>query len=381
MSLPSPQSFFVKKHEKENRIIDNFCNNITLDKEINHEDIGKLLDLLNRDFEFPKLLIDKVIALQKQNMSLKIYNYENLHHFASILNTITLNIELQETSNEDDVNFAIIYIAERTFYSKLGSSHGKIYLCSIISKNNLYSSKKFWIDLINLKIYKKFENIMKVVNDSNNNTNTSISDNSFNLSNTNAKFLFSNIRNKVMNYFNNSNNNNKISELSENMQRKIERSKCHEVSQIIKEFIPHFSNFNFEISEAIDIIVELASTFSMPKEKISYFISILNSNIFTVKNKSKLEPNKYSNYYNHGFENKINVLTNKNLFEDNLKLVTFGLEFLPFPDYISLLQANKKVNEKVSRKLYKKILLNTPNISIEKRIKVWKTILKCVINY
>ena len=60
---------------------------------------------------------------------LKLLNYENLHHFASILNTITLNIELNENKSDYDVNFAIIYIAERTFFCN--NDYVKTYLCSI----------------------------------------------------------------------------------------------------------------------------------------------------------------------------------------------------------------------------------------------------------
>ena len=216
LSLPSPQlhlkpdHLLLQKLEKDNQsnlIINTFCDKITLEKEINHEDIGKLLDLLNKDFDFPKLLIDKIISLQKQQMSLKLSNYENFHHFASILNTITLNIELNDTRTEDDLNFAVIYIAERTYYlkpietSNTGTNlEQKIYLCSIISKNNIYSSRKFWVDLINLKIVKRFENKKKMVQDTKNANliiPTQIDLDNFNLINNNS--LFSNIGTKFFN--------------------------------------------------------------------------------------------------------------------------------------------------------------------------------------
>ncbi len=110
----------------------------------------------------------------------------------------------------------------------------------------------------------------------------------------------------------------------------------------------------------------------MPKEKLNYFISILNSNIFTVKNKSKLEFTNISTY------NRKYSLGQKKKLEDNLKLVTMSMNFLPIPEYISLLQVNKKFNLKVSRKLCKKVLLETPNIPLQKRLSVWKTMLKFV---
>jgi len=377
----------LNKESKSVKIIDNFCGKIVLEKEINHDEIGKLLELLNVDPDFPSLLVDKIIMLQKQNMSLKLLNYENLHHFASILNTITLNIELNENKSEYEINFAIIYIAERTFYSN--SSYVKTYLCSIISRNNIYSSKKFWMDLMYLKIYKKIDQIMFTAQESNKIISPR---DSFSLVSPMSSFsaftetksstlstasivnntgLFSNIG-KFMNYFS---KNSGVSELSETMQKKVEKAKGHEITLIIKEFIPHFSNFNFEISEAIDIIVELASTFNLPKEKISYFISIINSNIFTVKNKSKLESNTNSTH-NRKYSSLSN---NKNLFETRLKLVTHSLDFLPLgKDYLSLLQINKKFYAEISRKMYKKILLDSPNIKNKKRFEVWRSILKYV---
>ena len=258
----NPKEFIAKCEQ----IIDNFCSKIVLDKEINHDEIGKLLELLNSDTEFPKLLVDKIISVQKEKMMLRLLNYENLHHFASILNTITLNIELNENKSDYDVNFAIIYIAERTFFCNSG--YVKTYLCSIISKNNIYSSKKFWTDLIYLKIYKKLDQIMQAAQESNlilspsSSFNGTYSHQFSSLSTetiVNNTGLLSNIGNKFIGYFTNSNQKSNI-ELSDSTLNKIEKSKIHEITTIIKEFIPHFSNFNFEIGEAIDIIVELTST-------------------------------------------------------------------------------------------------------------------------
>ena len=136
---------------------------------------------------------------------------------------------------------------------------------SVISKNNIYSSRKFWVDLINLKIVKRFENKKKMVQDTKNANliiPTQIDLDNFNLINNNS--LFSNIGTKFFNYFNTGVNKDltnisETNEANEKLQKKIDKAKIHEVTHIIKEFIPHFSNFNFEISEAIDIIVELAT--------------------------------------------------------------------------------------------------------------------------
>ena len=114
----------------------------------------------------------------------------------------------------------------------------------------------------------------------------------------------------------------------------------------------------------------------MPKEKISYFISILNSNIFTVKNKSKLESNN-STTYNRKYQSLTNNLTmgGIGLYENKVKLITLSLKFLSFSDYMPLMLTSKKFNEKISRRLYKKILLDNPNLTNSTRFEVWKSIL------
>ena len=87
----------------------------------------------------------------------------------------------------------------------------------------------------------------------------------------------------------------------------------------------------------------------MPKEKISYFISILNSNIFTVKNKSKLESNN-STTYNRKYQSLTNNLTmgGIGLYENKVKLITLSLKFLSIPDYMPLILTSMKFNEKIS---------------------------------
>ena len=57
---------------------------------------------------------------------------------------------------------------------------------------------------------------------------------------------------------------------------------------VIEDFIQHFYNFNFDIVESIEIIVELSSTYNFNSEYVSYFSSILNSNMFNEKNKKPI---------------------------------------------------------------------------------------------
>ena len=88
-----------------------------------------------------------------------------MQHFANLLNSILINLDNQEIENYE-LNFAIIYIAERSFYFDEISGN-KFYLCAILSKNKLFNSKNFWNDLIETKLFKKLENIISKMNSSN----------------------------------------------------------------------------------------------------------------------------------------------------------------------------------------------------------------------
>ncbi len=113
------------------------------------DDIGKFLNMLNDNIPYSQNVIDRMLLYYKNNFFTQINNNNNFNHFSVLLNTILFNIDRK---NEYlDINFAIIYIAEKTFYKNKNNSYNKIYLCSLLSKNKIYSEKSFWRDLIDLK--------------------------------------------------------------------------------------------------------------------------------------------------------------------------------------------------------------------------------------
>ena len=145
----------------------------------------------------------------------------------------------------------------------------------------------------------------------------------------------------------------------------------HETLSVVNEFIPHFANFNFDVSEAIDIIVELSSKYNFQKEKISYFVTKLNSNIFTIKNKLNMKPQ-----LNKGYNNtKINKF-----YDSKFNSINLSLPFVPRCDYVSLMLANKNYFSKFSRILYKNVLLKTKDLPMKIRLQIWKNILNVVCN-
>jgi hypothetical protein len=124
------------------------------EKEIDVELMGKTMEVLYNSTGYSKFLIDYILR-DRKNLFIKFSNLQNLQHFANILNTISLSLDNIYHENYD-LNFAIIYIAERSYYKNEKTSE-KIYLCALLSKNKLYSTRSFWMDLIELKLHRRVE--------------------------------------------------------------------------------------------------------------------------------------------------------------------------------------------------------------------------------
>lgn len=323
------ESYFIGVIKKFIEIL--FSNN-----ELQVENIGQIIHFINSDYStesmeslsisninFSKLLIDNILlykSFSKDSIYLNIDNINNLKHFANILNTISINIS-EDSCFNFELNFPIIYIAGRIYSYYNNSSNEIIYLCSILSLNTLYSTKTYWMALIDNKISKKIDDSLKKYNshkkressildcnystlqynqyNTNNNTNSNSS--SFISSQNNTGLIgsmgskikglfnkgskkpnYKNIPIQIIKEYDQTTQTREIIKEKENTQ--IENIKYQEASIVLKEFLIHFANFNIEISDAINIIVEVSSKYNFPRERVSLYVTLLNSNYLTIKN-------------------------------------------------------------------------------------------------
>jgi hypothetical protein len=139
-----------KLSDKE-KLVDIVFNEIRIkDDEIAIEDLGVIMNNLNNNLSFSKLLIDRLLVVYKKKLSINIPNYQNFHHLSNILLSVINNIDMNNEFFE--LNFAIIYISEKTYYLNPNNKTNRIYLCNYISKNKLISNRSFWVELIEIKI-------------------------------------------------------------------------------------------------------------------------------------------------------------------------------------------------------------------------------------
>lgn len=406
-----------------------------------------------------------MLIFYKQNLFAEIKNFNNFKHFGVLLNTILTNIE--QNKKYIDINFAIIYIAEKTFYKNKENSYNKIYLCGFLSKNRIFSDKNFWLDLIELKLNsvaemklegeikkreKEFliakrqsmrnnlniekekrkdssnssnsadnnnnkENDLKISSSNystnpptqrkslsidfgtnfstDNSTDSSINNNNTSTPRKTNNGLMGLFGNKVRNFFSNNNNNynynNQTAERVEIVQKFekfvykkeeiLEEIKQEEILNILREFVAHFSNFNFEVSEANDLIVEYSIIYKFNKEKVMLFVNMLNSNSFTIKNKSKefslIDYNKNDKIFNS--EKKLKKLISNN--DRKFSILFSSLKYLEIKDYSDLFLLNRIYNKNISKMIHSKVLLNSSKNNQRKvRLEIWRKVLK-IVNY
>ena len=95
--------------------------------------------------------VDKLLEKYKNVLRVQIPNENNFERLSTILLSIVKNEILQQTIFE--INFAIAYISEKTFYQSEKNPFYKIYLCKILSeKNPIFREKEFWQRLLELKL-------------------------------------------------------------------------------------------------------------------------------------------------------------------------------------------------------------------------------------
>lgn len=156
---------YTKEYLKN--LCDSFLLQIFLDEEVDTDLIGKIMDAFDNNKNFYKMFIDNILneKKEKKNIFYIFSNYQNMHHLAHIFLNISINID--STNNPFyDLNFAIIYISERTYFLDEKTEY-KFYLCSLLSKNKLYSRKSFWFDLIELKLVRRIEDNIKKISSKN----------------------------------------------------------------------------------------------------------------------------------------------------------------------------------------------------------------------
>ena len=145
---------------EEKEVIDflkSLANDLLSENEVSGDKMAKLIEFFqfkynNSDIE--KKFMDCILE-KKKISSIRFYNLKNLEHLANALSYITFK-ENSIFEGKFELNFKIIFIAERIFYQNKVNNN-KVYLSAILSKNKYYRTKTFWKNVMELKLANKLQ--------------------------------------------------------------------------------------------------------------------------------------------------------------------------------------------------------------------------------
>ena len=337
INLPSNDYYLSKNINNENNsfklnkneelIFNNIFNNNPFN--INKNLIVEFEKKLKLNGEFAKFIIDKMLEIYKQKIFFEFNDLNQFNRLSDFLIDVAMNQSIQK--NFFELNFALIYISEKTFFIE---KNNKIYLCKKLSQNyENFKNKFFWEKLIINKIQTSLELLtLKEI----------------------EKFKDKNLQ------FN--------KEIYENIYKKIERKKLF---GIVKDFLMHFTNFDLDMNSANDILMEICNKYNLNNNELSYYVSYINSNMYTIKNiEIKNEKNliKLSKKIY-----KTNSFKLKNLY----LILNSCMTFLSLKDYINLKLLNKNYYNIIKRILFKNYFIHNNNNNFsdknffEKHMKMW----------
>jgi hypothetical protein len=346
----------IKDDTNFQRIINDLINS---PEAITNDELMYVINNIENNIEKSKIFLCYLLVYYQKDTFVKINCIFNLYHLSNFLLIIINNSQ----NVNFDLNFVIIFIAERTIFLNPENIFNKCYLCKLLSKNKIFQEKNFWTNLIEKKISTVAD--IKIKNEIDKKEQKKYS--------FDEKTMFNKVKN-LFNYNKKINENKKVE--NEIVYGQILQEKLPIFAvEVIEKYIQHFLNFNYAQEDCNLIINNLYEKYKFKENYVQYFQAKLKSNLFTIKNQSdfnekndfKVDFNKlYFNFY----KSKLKKINNT-----KLKILIYSLPYLNFNEMVNLLCLNKENNKFLTKIIYKNILLKKQNLSIKTHISIWKILL------
>ena len=363
--IQSPMDIMDQKKIQEKTIeLDNFIKKFPTKNELSAFEISNLINILKEETFDDEKTFSYIFLKNLQNFLKnkvkRFTNRQNFIHLSNIMNTICCKEEEDKTNTFN----AIIQVSQMIKYENL-------FLYSMIQrKNHLFSTKAFWLSIIqknlinNINNYadqliqKNIKNEIKLKKEKSKEIDKKIEKKD---SKENTNILFKIGFDKYIYNYN---------KLDEEKKALLNQYAYENICLILSKSIPGMCSFLVPEYISIDIIKHYSKLFDFKRKTISYFFNILEA-----KNiKNSLGQKKTS-------ENSIK----KKIQCDKLFIISSTLKYLERKDFCNLLHLSKNSSPFIKKKIFK-LLLSNKNMTIEKRIKIWEIILKIkeqkkIINY
>ena len=380
----------TKKHEEEDNynkndllILKNVFNDLEREKVLSDESLNNLFGILGNVSDKRKYinLCLHFVKYINENRKLVYNNIENFIFGNNMLNIICHNcpfnkISSENNSNEEfEKNYKFYQIMDNIIRIGNDSLIGNQYMCTLLKNIDIlkdiktfkYSFKSHLISEIknSLNIIKKNINpVQNVIDLFNNKIYSSLN-----------KYDFIEeigLDNYIESYKNLSLN----EKISFNLNEFLKI-----VHNCLKKYIIYMANYNVEYSTMLKFIKSLNDYFPFLKDNFVKFYLIFYKSSFNsikkylfrakiedIKILKKIKYSKENNKKEENFDSNAIEIKKKKLILKNI------LPFLDIKNKIDLIHLNKKL--KMRQYIYKNILISN-QLSIEKRIEIWKIILNC----
>ena len=380
----------TKKHEEEDNynkndllILKNVFNDLEREKVLSDESLNNLFGILGNVSDKKKYinLCLHFVKYINENRKLVYNNIENFIFGNNMLNVICHNCPFNKISSENnsnkefEKNYKFYQIMDNIIRIGNDTLIGNKYMCTLLKNIDIlkdiktfkYSFKSHLISEIknSLNIIKKNINLVQNVIDLFNNKIYS----SLN------KYDFIEeigLDNYIESYKNLSLN----EKISFNLNEFLKI-----VHNCLKKYIIYMANYNVEYSTMLKFIKSLNDYFPFLKDNFVKFYLIFYKSSFNslkkylfrakiedIKILKKIKYSKENNKKEENFDSNAIEIKKKKLILKNI------LPFLDIKNKIDLIHLNKKL--KMRQYIYKNILISN-QLSIEKRIEIWKIILNC----
>ena len=352
----------IMDEKEEKKYINEIIDDLRKEEEIELDKIAKLIELfVDIKNDTKKLFLDSII--DKKKNSIKFINLKNLEHLSNIFSFISIK-EDSIFKGKFELNFKIIYIAERIYYQNK-KNNKKVYLSAILGKNKYFRTKQFWRNVIELKFAHKLNDYIERLRN-------------IRLPEEKKKGIFNKLGEKIGK---NNTNAYKYSLLSKSRilplikyYNEIEPTKIpfidkmatQEMSIIIKETIQNSSNFNFPTETCLDLVAKLTSEYKISKENLSFFVLYTNICSYTVR--KRLPNNKQISFDNFSSMNELDENTKI------VKVLSYTIPYLSDIDFSNLLLCSKLCNKRLRKNIFSHIL-KQESISSKIRLNIWGILL------
>ena len=360
-----------------------FIESIFLDEEVNYVQFDNLNRKISNNITYAKDFIDKLLEYYTKLFMIRIPNEDNFQRLCALVLSAFCNEALQRKVFE--INFAIVYLAEKTFYQSNINPFYKVYLCKLLaSKNKDIRSKEYWMKLLQSKIEIELHNKTKLQVKERLNLSSTHNDNE-------SQHGFGVLKNviKITGIFSSASSTQGESDMKEEeLYKDIYKHIRHkETINITKDFVAHFACFNVELSDVMDILthVSFKYEFSNDEKRMKYIIALVNSNMFSIKNAkiallshngcdissidTKCTSSSHNEFMNRNYLSKI---ANKN---PTTSIILNSMKYLHLAEMSNLLLLNKQTSQTISSALYQHLLLNTSIANTTAHIAIWKKLL------